>query len=270
MSPDDPRRNAIASTASLEAVDVVHAKSGDDPDDTGQPPRKGWSRLLEYFHVAAPGVWEDDMVHYLQEGLPSWCGIFALWAIKKSGFPVGTWRRGFGISSVSGITNVFTPLPGDIGYINDNQHHCVIQRLSADGQTIFSIDGNSGIDGEIVPRSRPKRAFAAFYTISDRVTGATPGDVPASDDPSSSFPPFAPAFPQPGFSPTEPSSAPIPGAPPDGGGQVYVVQPGDTLSGIARQAYGNPNLWNRIYQANRSTIGPNPGAIYPGQQLVIP
>ncbi|MEZ6061539.1 MAG: LysM peptidoglycan-binding domain-containing protein [Planctomycetaceae bacterium] len=50
----------------------------------------------------------------------------------------------------------------------------------------------------------------------------------------------------------------------------YRVNRGDTLSAIALHYYGTASRWNRIYEANRATIGPNPNVIRPGQTLVIP
>lgn len=46
---------------------------------------------------------------------------------------------------------------------------------------------------------------------------------------------------------------------------VYIVQPGDTLSGIARKL-GIPD-WRTLYETNKSVIGGNPNLIRPGQQL---
>ncbi len=57
-----------------------------------------------------------------------------------------------------------------------------------------------------------------------------------------------------------------------GGGQAqrtYTVQSGDTLSKIARQFYGNPNDYMKIFNANRDQLQ-DPNKIQPGQQLVIP
>ena len=48
-----------------------------------------------------------------------------------------------------------------------------------------------------------------------------------------------------------------------------VVQPGDTLSNIAKQFYGNPNDYNRIFTANRDKLS-DPDKIQAGQELVIP
>ena len=50
----------------------------------------------------------------------------------------------------------------------------------------------------------------------------------------------------------------------------YVVQPGDTPGRIARHQYGDAQVWQTIYQANRSTIGPNPDALVAGKTLQIP
>jgi nucleoid-associated protein YgaU len=49
----------------------------------------------------------------------------------------------------------------------------------------------------------------------------------------------------------------------------YTVQSGDTLSKIAKQAYGDANRYNEIFEANRPLLK-NADAIYPGQQLRIP
>src|SRR5579859_2041362 len=53
-------------------------------------------------------------------------------------------------------------------------------------------------------------------------------------------------------------------------GSNYTVQPGDTLSSIAQQAYGDGNLWQKIYDANKQVIGVDPNDIQPGQVIFIP
>jgi len=52
--------------------------------------------------------------------------------------------------------------------------------------------------------------------------------------------------------------------------RTYTVRPGDSLWKIAKRHYGDGNRWNRLYEANRETIGANPDLIHPGQVLVIP
>lgn len=51
--------------------------------------------------------------------------------------------------------------------------------------------------------------------------------------------------------------------------RTYKVQPGDTLSKIAKQFYGNANDYNRIFDANRDKLD-NPDKIQVGQELTIP
>jgi nucleoid-associated protein YgaU len=51
--------------------------------------------------------------------------------------------------------------------------------------------------------------------------------------------------------------------------QTYVVEPGDTLSGIAQKKLGDGNRWPQIFALNRDQIG-NPDLIFPGQVLRLP
>ncbi len=51
--------------------------------------------------------------------------------------------------------------------------------------------------------------------------------------------------------------------------QTYVVEKGDTLSGIARKAYGEGASWKRVYDANRHVLS-SPNDLRPGMELIIP
>jgi nucleoid-associated protein YgaU len=53
------------------------------------------------------------------------------------------------------------------------------------------------------------------------------------------------------------------------GQRRYKVQPGDTLSKISREYYGDPNQFTKIFNANRGVLK-DPNTIQPGQELVIP
>jgi phospholipase C len=50
---------------------------------------------------------------------------------------------------------------------------------------------------------------------------------------------------------------------------LYTVQPGDTLSTIARDQLGDVNKWQALYALNRSVIGNNPNLLYAGEVLVL-
>ena len=49
----------------------------------------------------------------------------------------------------------------------------------------------------------------------------------------------------------------------------YTVQPGDTLSKIAQQFYGNANEYNKIFEANRDRLT-DADHVKAGEELVIP
>ena len=51
--------------------------------------------------------------------------------------------------------------------------------------------------------------------------------------------------------------------------QIYIVKPGDSLSKIAKQFYGNANDYTRIFEANKDKLN-DPNKIQIGQELVIP
>jgi len=49
----------------------------------------------------------------------------------------------------------------------------------------------------------------------------------------------------------------------------HTVEKGDTLSAISKKAYGNANLYMKIFEANKPMLS-DPDKIYPGQVLRIP
>ena len=54
-----------------------------------------------------------------------------------------------------------------------------------------------------------------------------------------------------------------------GAGQTYEVKPGDNLSKISKQFYGDADEYMRIYYANRDKLN-DPDKIQVGQKLTIP
>jgi nucleoid-associated protein YgaU len=53
------------------------------------------------------------------------------------------------------------------------------------------------------------------------------------------------------------------------GHRTYTVAAGDSLSKIAKNFYGNANLYTKIFEANKDKLS-DPDKIKPGQVLVIP
>ncbi len=77
---------------------------------------------------------------------------------------------------------------------------------------------------------------------------------PASADPSQS---------------AETRSGAAPASDASAGTQFYIIQSGDTLSGIAKQFYGNAMKYPQLFEANREVIE-DPDKIYPGQKIRVP
>jgi len=59
------------------------------------------------------------------------------------------------------------------------------------------------------------------------------------------------------------------GAAPGAGPRVVTIAPGNTLWAIARETYGDPYLYVKVFEANRGQIR-DPDLIYPGQVFTLP
>jgi len=70
--------------------------------------------------------------------------------------------------------------------------------------------------------------------------------------------------------PKDATRATVTGAAQPASGNTHTVQPGDTLSVIARKLLGKASAWESIYQANREVIGPDPHGLDVGMKLTIP
>jgi nucleoid-associated protein YgaU len=69
--------------------------------------------------------------------------------------------------------------------------------------------------------------------------------------------------------PRDLSAANTPATPLDSS-KSYRVRPSDTLMAIARRLYGDGQAWQKIYDANRDAIGPNPARLQVGMVLRLP
>jgi nucleoid-associated protein YgaU len=59
------------------------------------------------------------------------------------------------------------------------------------------------------------------------------------------------------------------GAPPVPAARTYTVQPGDSLSKISKEFYGDTNMYMKIFEANKDKLT-DPDKIRAGMNLVIP
>src|SRR5215472_16172414 len=145
------REQIIANALSMMDEPQIAAKVLDD-----EGYRTGWEKLRTIFELAAPSFlnspgWEENNLKQNKnvgtKGIPHWCGIFALWAIKESGVNVGEWEIGSGISSVRGVHRLSDSAKlqkGDIGSLDKPyNHHFLVREVYEDG-TIDTVDGNSG------------------------------------------------------------------------------------------------------------------------------
>jgi hypothetical protein len=73
----------------------------------------------------------------------------------------------------------------------------------------------------------------------------------------------------PSLASTQSQAASTAGSAATGGMQTYTVQPGDSLSKISQQFYGNASQYMRIFEANRDKLT-DANKIQPGQVLKIP
>jgi len=169
------QRMKIVNIAKKEAdVGAVFAKRvGAIDENTGRTTRQGWEWLLNYFSIAAPNENIYSIVKfnpsYGYNGLPHWCGIFSLYVLKMAEIDVGQWQYGGGINSVSGMQPIpkNNVQPGDIGFISEPfQHHFVVTEVI--GDTVKSIDGNSGNDSEITSdKTRKISNVSGFYSAKE-------------------------------------------------------------------------------------------------------
>lgn len=132
--------------------------------------RHGYEHLLEIFKLAAPGMVPDSSVIYdntvNQKSIPSWCGIFALYANKKAGAGVGTWQIGKSIPTIEGFKPVAgKPKKGDVGIMKGKENHHLLVKDPGDGTKFKSIDGNSGMFSEVVENPREYKNMHGFFQV---------------------------------------------------------------------------------------------------------
>ncbi|HXS16249.1 MAG TPA: DUF4157 domain-containing protein, partial [Polyangiaceae bacterium] len=190
---DGAQREAAVALARAEQG-LVSAK------DTGPDgKRMGWERLLEYFttvfgedrivsggSAAPPGAVPEDCIKRVGETtantkgpdgkttlygqkrdwMPSWCGIFAFWALNKGGIPLKKWQLGENMfPREAAYPPGHQPQAGDIAWREEFSHFALV--ASSSGGEVTTVNGNTAGDdnvgGQIQELTHPIGHWFAFF-----------------------------------------------------------------------------------------------------------
>lgn len=150
------------------------------------------------------------------------------------------WWTNENVASVHGFERITeNPQHGDLFIASCELYDCTFGHIGYvvrgwDGSTFGTIEQNAGIPNAVTRHNRTMANVDGFLrTVRQDIVNPAPAPTP------------------------EPP-APTPA------GNVYVVQPGDTLSEIGDSLGMN---WVDLYEANRDVVGDNPNLIFPGQEL---
>lgn len=151
------------------------------------------------------------------------------------------WWTNTNVASVHGFERITeNPQHGDLFVASCELYDCTFGHIGYvvrgwDGSTFGTIEQNAGIPNAVTRHNRTMANVDGFLrTVRQDIVKPAPAPTP------------------------EPQPEPAPA------GNVYVVQPGDTLSEIGDALGMN---WHDLYEANRDVVGDNPNLIFPGQEL---
>ncbi len=106
----------------------------------------------------------------------SWCGVFALWCLRKAGLTRILWKDGVGFLYPMGLPGVSIPEPGDIAYFNmPFQHHAIVREVK--NGWVYTYDGNTmrgtpQAPKEGVTEKRYRLTDGRYYSIRNLVAAA--------------------------------------------------------------------------------------------------
>lgn len=182
-------------------------------------------------------------------------------------------------------------LPGQLGRLAAGAlHHVAPAAVRRTAEVVLGASALLATTGGLAQATGPAQAPAAAHAVAAaqttahsanaQVAGALAGglDRPASASTPAPPPSFSldrPADPSRGIALV--SAAPTRTVAAQALSTTVVVQPGDSLWRIAARslphdadAQAIERAWHRWYAANRQLIGPDPGLLQPGQQLIAP
>ncbi|GEM_PF-1664425 len=195
-----PQLTKAVELAEAEQGKVIANKEGPDGN------RYGWERLMEYFtttfgedkivsgptgeqgvvykeHIKKksiiPGMvpnQPDPNKKEKRDAMPSWCGIFAFWALNKAGIPMPKWKLGESfIPPEAAYPSGYKPQPGDLAFKQKRSHYGLV--VGMDGPTrVKSVNGNTAGDdnlgGEVQVQTHDISNWQAFFNPLVAKTGS--------------------------------------------------------------------------------------------------
>ncbi len=175
--PEADQRAAIVRLAEQQ-VGRVHAS------DRGDGKKYGWTRLHDYYREALPSYNDGELLEGIKAaskfpgqrynskakewspkaGAWSWCGIFAIWAVKTV-TGRGTWERQPGGFEYHG--DVANAKPGDIIHRIDDpnnalNHHCLVKEVV--GDKVTTINGNGDYQQNHI-RTEPLTKYDRYWDV---------------------------------------------------------------------------------------------------------
>lgn len=196
-----PELKRAVHTAKMESG-LVNSKLKD-----AEGKRVGWRRLLEYFQTAMGAeqilpqgspyqtgkVFEESIVYHREakdvqvvnpttgktemgtrDALPSWCGIFVFWALKRGGVPMPLWKLGQPIlTAKSAYPPRHIPKKGDIAYkgppymhygIVESSEPNVVKQSEYSKVRVTTVNGNTAgndnLGGQVAISTDPVGAWS--------------------------------------------------------------------------------------------------------------
>lgn len=100
-----------------------------------------------------------------RDAMPSWCGIFAFWALNKAGLPMKKWLLGnLTIPPDAALAPGTAPPPGFIAYRNLRSHYGLVSSVA--GSKVTTVNGNTAgadnLGGEIQEQTHDIANWTAF------------------------------------------------------------------------------------------------------------
>jgi hypothetical protein len=112
-----------------------------------------------------PDYWLEAYGSVPKKGAYAWCGVFALWALRRLGLTATMWQTGpkvYGFIFPCKLPLTRDPKPGDIAYFTRNQHHAIV--LAVNGDFVTLCNGN-GSGGRVSIGETARKSVASFFSI---------------------------------------------------------------------------------------------------------